>query len=406
MIKIAFITPWPPQHSGIADHIYYLVSSIRDSFNIDIITNAKNPKYLDGVNIYNYQESIDYNSYDEIIYEIGNNYNFHHYMIELIKRYRGVVHLHDFVLQQFIAQYIFENSGGWQGYIDTIKKWYGQSVGVLVNELKEIYNINFWDRKEVAILPLCEEILQYSTAIIVHSDYVLNRIKEIYPRKELFKAWLFPSLEDRFIEKDYRNKKDIFHIGVFGNIDTNRGIDKSLKVVKELLNEFNIYLHIVGEVNQKKKYLIEKYKEIENIKFYARVDNNQFNRVLNKVDICINLRNPTMGETSSIAIRCLQKGIALIVNDIGWYSELPNFVIKIPVEDNTSILKDELKNLLNINRLIKIRANMKDFLIDELNIDKTRDKYIEIINRLHLKYNDINMYKNISTILDDLDYLV
>ena len=404
MIKIAFITPWPPQHSGIADHIYYLVSSLKDSFSIDIITNAQNPKLLDGVKIYHYQEDIDYKSYDELIYEIGNNYNFHYYMIALIKRYGGVVHLHDFVLQQFIVQYIFESGGRWQGYIDTIEKWYGQSIGVLVNELKEIHNINFWETKEIGMLPLCEEILQYSTGCIVHSDYVLEKLKKIYPNKKILKTWLFPSLNEKFIEKN--STKEIFDIGIFGNIDINRNIEKSIRVIKELLDEFNIQLHIVGELNQNQKYLVTKYKNIDNIHFYGRVNSDKFDVLLDNIDICINLRYPTMGETSSIAIRCLQKGIALIVNDIGWYSELPDFVVKIQIEESIDILEKELIFLLDRDKLNLLKDNMNDFLVDELNSKRIRDEYINIINKLHLKSADRDIYKNISAILDDLSYQV
>jgi glycosyltransferase involved in cell wall biosynthesis len=41
-------------------------------------------------------------------------------------------------------------------------------------------------------------------------------------------------------------------------------------------------------------------------------------------DICVNLRWPTMGETSGTAIRALSLGRPLVVSDIGWYAELPD----------------------------------------------------------------------------------
>jgi glycosyltransferase involved in cell wall biosynthesis len=41
-------------------------------------------------------------------------------------------------------------------------------------------------------------------------------------------------------------------------------------------------------------------------------------------DICVNLRWPTMGETSGTAIRALVLGRPLVVSDIGWFSELPD----------------------------------------------------------------------------------
>jgi glycosyltransferase involved in cell wall biosynthesis len=51
-------------------------------------------------------------------------------------------------------------------------------------------------------------------------------------------------------------------------------------------------------------------------------------------DVCVNLRHPTMGETSGSVIRALSLGKPLVVSDVGWIAELPEGVaLKIPVDD-------------------------------------------------------------------------
>jgi glycosyltransferase involved in cell wall biosynthesis len=51
-------------------------------------------------------------------------------------------------------------------------------------------------------------------------------------------------------------------------------------------------------------------------------------------DVLVNLRYPTMGETSGSVIRALALGKPLIVSDVGWFSELPDdAVLKVPVDD-------------------------------------------------------------------------
>ena len=40
-------------------------------------------------------------------------------------------------------------------------------------------------------------------------------------------------------------------------------------------------------------------------------------------DVLVNLRHPTMGETSGSVIRGLSLGKPLVVSDVGWFSELP-----------------------------------------------------------------------------------
>ena len=52
-------------------------------------------------------------------------------------------------------------------------------------------------------------------------------------------------------------------------------------------------------------------------------------------DVHVNLRSPTMGETSGTAIRALALGKPLVVSDVGWFSELPDDVaLKVPVDDD------------------------------------------------------------------------
>jgi glycosyltransferase involved in cell wall biosynthesis len=51
-------------------------------------------------------------------------------------------------------------------------------------------------------------------------------------------------------------------------------------------------------------------------------------------DVLVNLRYPTMGETSGSVIRALALGQPLVVSDVGWFNELPDdAVLKVPVDD-------------------------------------------------------------------------
>jgi glycosyltransferase involved in cell wall biosynthesis len=64
-------------------------------------------------------------------------------------------------------------------------------------------------------------------------------------------------------------------------------------------------------------------------------------------DVCVNLRWPTMGETSAAAIQVLALGKPLVVSDVGWFSELPDEVaLKVPVgDDEVEVLADHLARL-------------------------------------------------------------
>ena len=63
------------------------------------------------------------------------------------------------------------------------------------------------------------------------------------------------------------------------------------------------------------------------------VDERRLWELMAGVDVSVNLRHPTMGETSGVAIRSLSLGKPLVVSDVGWFSELPDdAALKVPVD--------------------------------------------------------------------------
>ena len=64
-------------------------------------------------------------------------------------------------------------------------------------------------------------------------------------------------------------------------------------------------------------------------------------------DVCVNLRSPTMGETSGSVIRQLSLGKPVVVSDVGWFAELPDDVaLKVPVDDDETETLDAALELL------------------------------------------------------------
>jgi glycosyltransferase involved in cell wall biosynthesis len=64
------------------------------------------------------------------------------------------------------------------------------------------------------------------------------------------------------------------------------------------------------------------------------VDERRLWALMAGADVCVNLRHPTMGETSGSVVRALSLGRPLVVSDVGWFAELPDEVaLKVPVDD-------------------------------------------------------------------------
>ncbi len=59
---------------------------------------------------------------------------------------------------------------------------------------------------------------------------------------------------------------------------------------------------------------------------------------IHTADVVINLRLPTVGETSAVALRAMAAARPLIVFDHGWYSELPDeAALKVPPGDEAAL---------------------------------------------------------------------
>src|SRR5690554_3760351 len=117
-MNIGVVTPWPPDRSGIADYAYDLAKGlIKLNTDLTIYTLSDSPRVLSGCAIVNTQDYTSWplHRHDLVVYQVGNNTQFHAHMLSLLSQYRGVVHLHDYVLHHMFAA-ITHQKGGWNEY--------------------------------------------------------------------------------------------------------------------------------------------------------------------------------------------------------------------------------------------------------------------------------------------------
>jgi glycosyltransferase involved in cell wall biosynthesis len=101
-------------------------------------------------------------------------------------------------------------------------------------------------------------------------------------------------------------------------------------------------------------------------------------------DVLVNLRYPTMGETSGSVIRALSLGKPSVVSDVGWFAELPDeAALKIPVGD------DEVATLTAALELLVTRDDVRTALGEaaaelarrEHDVDRVADLYVSALEQ-------------------------
>jgi glycosyltransferase involved in cell wall biosynthesis len=102
-------------------------------------------------------------------------------------------------------------------------------------------------------------------------------------------------------------------------------------------------------------------------------------------DITVNLRWPTMGETSGMAIRALSLGKPLVVSDAAWFSELPDSVAaKVPVDDyEIETLAAVLELLAEDDELRQGLSNAaSEYVHREHDLDRVADLYVAALEEV------------------------
>jgi glycosyltransferase involved in cell wall biosynthesis len=106
-----------------------------------------------------------------------------------------------------------------------------------------------------------------------------------------------------------------------------------------------------------------------------RVSEERFESLMAACDVLVNLRSPTMGETSGAVIRGLALGKPMLVSDVGWFSELPDgVVLKIPVDEHeVATVAAALE--LAADRGGELGANARAYVAAEHDLGRCADAY-------------------------------
>ncbi|MBF0529907.1 MAG: glycosyltransferase family 4 protein, partial [Deltaproteobacteria bacterium] len=98
----------------------------------------------------------------------------------------------------------------------------------------------------------------------------------------------------------------------------------------------------------------------------------EFNDLIYYSDIVVNLRYPSMGETSGALLRALELGKPCIVSDDAWFSELPDdVVVKVRNSNAEDELEKKLTGLLDSSALREYYArNAAAYIAREHHRDK------------------------------------
>jgi glycosyltransferase involved in cell wall biosynthesis/SAM-dependent methyltransferase len=307
-VRIAFFSPLPPARSGIADYSEALLTPLRALADVETFT-----------------EPASHNC-DIAIYQLGNNPH-HTFAYEAAMRHPGIVVLHEANLHHLIADLTIKR-GDWDAYLREVEIDGGpDALAYAKRYVQPVRRGPDYD------LPLLKSVLQRARAVIVHSDAVAEVVRTRGFSGPIAKiphgAWTDSTIDGA----SYRAKLGLAPatplFGIFGFLKPYKRIAESLRAFKRILIEHpEARMILVGEAHPEMKLALT--PEVRHID-YAPIED--FNGYLAACDAVLNLRYPTVGETSGTLLRALGLGKPVLVSEIGSFREYPDDVcLKVPVD--------------------------------------------------------------------------
>ena len=309
-MKVAYYSPMAPDRSGVADYSALLVPELAKRVDLHVQGRGRRRPARGA---------------DVSLYHVGNNPDVHGWIVEALRRWPGVVVLHEFVLHHLVAGLTLARRDV-ATYLAAMEREAGLvgrllGLGVVDRSVPPLWESRPED------FPLAGLVLDEATGLIVHSHYVERRAREAGfegpIRRIPHPAWPRPDADPVDLGPGPV-------VGCLGHVNPEKRIPQLLEafaLVRERVPEARLLL--AGPVAP--RFDLDARLEKTGLPEGALiregyVDERRFVSLLAACDVCVNLRAPTMGETSGSAIRALSLGKPLVVSDVGWFSELPDDV--------------------------------------------------------------------------------
>lgn len=337
--KIAFVTPYPPDQSGVALYSKECFIGLSKYACLDVFTDAKNIISDPNVNSFHPISAYPYVSakYDRIISVVGNS-RYHNKIIDNQRLYGGPCISHDNRLTE-----LYYSRLGEQKFLEKAEATLGFPVSI-----NEVYN---WMQNPNK-LPLLffDDVISLSQPFIVHSKLIQNQIQKIYGCDA---KYLPLSILNQFTEhelsyamrlkvrKELGIPEERIVIVTLGIMHEVKAPNKCILAV-DLLRQYgmNAHLYFVGTSGSlfldKEKKLINKLGLQNYIHSTGDdwISDTEYKNYIIAADFSIQLRIGPIGQVSAALQDCISGGLPVVASK--------DLAQSIEAEDIVHVVSDNL----------------------------------------------------------------
>ena len=331
-MKLAFVSPLPPERTGIADYSAQVLPALAQFYDVDVIIDQAQlvaPWVSAHCGVRDVQWLLDHaHGYDRVMYHFGNS-SYHKHMFELLARVPGVVVLHDFFLGD-IYNYLSVHGVVPDGLFHALYESHGYGALRTWATEKNVVPL-------VAQYPANLGVVQASLGVIVHSEHA-RQLAEMWYGRELARRWQVVALPRAVPQCGNRQKArqqlalapDDFVVCSFGLMGATKLNERLLEawLLSPLSQDARCRLVFVGEADAGDYGAAIEAKILSSglgarISITGWADADVFHSYLAGADLAVQLRANSRGETSAAVLDCMNHGLPPLVNAHGAFAELP-----------------------------------------------------------------------------------
>jgi glycosyltransferase involved in cell wall biosynthesis len=347
-MRLAWFSPLPPVHSGIAAYSLDVLDGLTPMHQVDIyvidevwraagghVHAGHGPGFRPqpgphGLPLY---RAVDFPTrhelapYDLVVYQLGNA-ACHAYMWPYLLRWPGLVVLHDGALHHARAQALLRDDRADDYRVEF--RYNHPGVDPRVAD----YVVAGLEGSPYYLWPMLRIVMERARGVIVHSERLLEVLREDYPDTPMthvsmgigevmshdsgFMTGRSNTRRGSLSSPDMKHEASSITFAAFGLITPEKRVPQMLAALAEVRRAVpGVRLRLVGEIAEHYALWkdVARHGVADIVEVTGYVDDEQLDAELLAADVCLCLRWPTAHETSASWLRCLAAGRPTVVTD-------------------------------------------------------------------------------------------
>ncbi len=335
--RIAVVTPYPPDRSGIATYSRDLMSALSRLGDVEGYIGGAPENYApppEGCSLHHWRTFEDRSrlvGFDRVLYCMGNN-RMHGFVMDLARRLPGTILCHDIRLVRYYAS---EPDG--RPIIRALREMYaGRLPPALDREdvgYEEIERAGLW---------MLGDVTSHAEQVLVHSDYARSLVlleaqaNGVVPDVRAIPFGHAPN--QRSVPRAPSRAPSAPLIVSFGLVDPIKRPDLLVQALPHIRQGHpGVRLVLAGPVTREYATELRRLARAAGVGAAVTVtgalDDDRYRRWMDAADVAVQLRAMSQGEASLTVAEALAAGVPTVVTRAGWMAEIPERVVRSVPQD-------------------------------------------------------------------------